>query len=71
MLVAFLVGCGDITEVPQDEPIVTVSTVDPFACTLDADKKACHCTIPAYSSEAIAAMSERCYFLRGVADSLY
>jgi hypothetical protein len=74
LLIAFLVGCGDITEIeptePQ-EPVVTVLAGDPFACTLDADQKACHCTIPAYSSEAIVAMTERCNFLRGVAGSLY
>jgi hypothetical protein len=66
LLALFLVGCGDIDAIPPTEPeapTVTVSAVDPFACSLDADRKACRCTI--------AESSARCHFLRGVAADLY
>lgn len=68
---ALLAGCADetIDAIPPSSPEVTVSAVDPFGCRLDGS--ACRCTIPAYSSEAIAEMSQRCNFLRAIADSLY
>jgi hypothetical protein len=72
ILALFLVGCGDVmppAEMPP--PLVTVSASDPFACKLDADQVACHCTIPAFSSEALAESGTRCDFLRGVAANLY
>ena len=73
-LILTIAACGDIEEIPPatpEPPGVAVSADDPFDCHLDANRVACHCTIPAYSAQAIADMSSRCNFLRGVAADLY
>ena len=73
-LALILAACGDVGAIPPAEPEspeVVVSDDDPFDCYLDADRVACHCTIPAYSADAIAASSGRCNYLRSIAADLY
>lgn len=67
-LALFVVGCGDVEPtmpVARATPVID-AVGDPMACTLDADKVACHCVIPEYSLDAIAAMGNRCNFLRSL-----
>lgn len=72
LLAVLLVGCGEgVTPTEMPPPEVVISASNPFECSLDADQVACHCTIPEYSAQAIADMTTRCNFLRGVSDGLY
>lgn len=70
VLIAAL-GCGgNLADGEVTEPPIVISVEpDKFSCRLSGE--ACECTIPAYSSEAIAEMSTRCHFLRDVGDDLY